>query len=322
MFASVVRLGKSIWLWANNNCPWTNVYGFARTLLALGTASTLIFNQTHILFRPGAGIPQFPVCKDVGVISIFCLGSGHLEIVRWIAVGILLVIASGWRPRYTAIFHWWISFSLNASALTLDGGDQITAVLTLLILPIALTDDRRWHWQSVSCKENLSLRECLLRVVALTGHIAIRLQVAIVYFHAAVGKLGVEDWVNGTVLYYWLTDPRVGLANWSKAIVPLFRTQFVAVITWSAICLEIFLFMALVMPKVAWKYLLRAGIAFHVSIALTMGLISFSTAMIAALVLYLRPFEEEFAFSFAKNVFARKEMAERMEPAGVDVVDA
>jgi len=321
MFASVVRLGKSIWLWANNNCPWTNVYGFARTLLALGTASTLIFNETHILFRPGAGIPQFPVCKDVGVISIFCLGSGHLEIARWIAVGILLVIASGWRPRYTAIFHWWISFSFNASAITLDGGDQITAVLTLFILPIALTDSRKWHWQSVSCTASLSTFECLRRVTALTALIAIRVQVAIVYFHAAIGKLSVEDWLNGTVLYYWLTDPRVGLANWSKAIVPLFRTQFVAIVTWSAICLELFLFMALVMPKAAWKYLLRAGIAFHVAIALTMGLISFSMAMIAALVLYLRPFEEEFAFSFVKNLFTRKQVAERVESAVADVVD-
>jgi antimicrobial peptide system SdpB family protein len=321
MFASVVKLGHSTWLWANRNCPWTNVYGFARTLLALATASTLIFNETHTLFRPAAGIPQFPVCKDVGVIGIFCLGSGHLEFVRWIVVGILFVVASGWRPRYTAIFHWWISFSLNASAITLDGGDQITAVLTLLILPLALTDSRKWHWQSVSCKESISTSECLRRVTALTTHLAIRVQVAIVYFHAAVAKLAVEDWVNGTVLYYWLTDPRVGLANWSQGIVPLFKTQFVTVITWSAIGLELFLFMALVMPKAAWKYLLRAGIAFHVAIAVMMGLISFSTAMIAALILYLRPFEEEFGFSFVKNLFAKKQVAERRESTVVDVVE-
>jgi antimicrobial peptide system SdpB family protein len=156
----------------------------------------------------------------------------------------------------------------------------------------------------------------LRRVTALTALAAIRVQVSIVYFHAAVGKLAVADWVNGTVLYYWLTDPRVGLANWSKAIVPVLETPFVAVVTWSVIGLELFLFMALVMPKPAWKYLLRAGIAFHVTIALTMGLISFTTAMIAALILYLRPFNEEFAFAFLKNLFVTKHATAR--PTALD----
>ena len=322
MLPGLVKLGKATWLWANQHCPWTNVYGFARTLLALATASTLIFNETHILFRPGAGIPEFPICKDVGVIGIFCLGRGNLELARWIAAAILLIVASGWRPRYTALFHWWISFSLNSSALTLDGGDQITAVLTLLLLPLALTDNRRWHWQSVVWTESHSALECLRRVIALTAHIALRFQMSIVYFHAAVGKLNVDDWVNGTVLYYWFSDSRVGLANWSRAIIPVLRTPFVAAITWSAIVLELFLFMALVMPKAAWRYLLMAGIAFHVAIAVTMGLISFSTAMVAALVLYLRPFEQEFAFSFVRSLFTRKEVSVPTARSVSQAVDA
>ena len=43
--------------------------------------------------------------------------------------------------------------------------------------------------------------------------------------------------------------------------------------------------------------MLAAGLAFHLAIALTMGLISFGLAMAAALVLYLRPFDYEFALS-------------------------
>jgi antimicrobial peptide system SdpB family protein len=226
------------------------------------------------------------------------------------------VVASGWRPRYTAIFHWWISFSLNSSAIIVDGGDQVTAVLTLLILPIALTDDRRWHWQSLSNTGSLTTYQALKRVTALTALVAVRVQVSIVYFHAAVGKLAVQDWVNGTVLYYWLTDPRVGLARWLKALVPLLETPFVAIITWSVICLEFFLFMALVMPKPAWKYLLRAGIAFHGAIALAMGLVSFSTAMIAALILYLRPFNQEFGFAFLKHCFVTKHATGGSTPLG------
>jgi len=51
--------------------------------------------------------------------------------------------------------------------------------------------------------------------------------------------------------------------------------------------------------------LLVLGISFHLLIAITMGLISFGMAMIAALILYLRPFEKEFSFPFVQNFFIK-----------------
>jgi antimicrobial peptide system SdpB family protein len=242
-----------------------------------------------------------------------------LEVIRWITIVALVVIASGWRPRYTAIAHWWISVSLQGSAITLDGGDQITAVLTLLVLPIALTDDRRWHWQSVGAAASSKTIELLRRLVALTALMAIRLQVSIVYFHAAVGKLNTGEWLNGTVLYYWLMDPSVGLPDWLRAISPLLTSPFVAVITWSILLLETFLFMALVMPKSAWRYWLIAGLLFHLGIALTIGLISFGIAMSAALVLYLRPYEQEFDFSFVRKLMGSKQSIKADRLVGSDV---
>jgi antimicrobial peptide system SdpB family protein len=309
MFSILTKLGQSVWSWLESNSPWTNVYGLARTLLALGTALTLIFNETGILFRPGSGMPNYPVCQGVGILGIFCNFNPYLEAARWVSVVILLIVASGWRPRYTALFHWWISFSLQTSAITVDGGDQVTAVLTFLLLPIALTDKRKWHWQSISAEENQenidSFKNIIRRLIALTASVAIRIQVAIIYFHAATAKLAVEEWIDGTILYYWFTDSMTGLPEWLKFINPLFTSPLVALITWSSLLVEILLFMALVMPKKKWRYLLILGIAFHLSIAITMGLISFGIAMIAALILYLRPFEDEFSFAFAQTFLKR-----------------
>jgi len=42
----------------------------------------------------------------------------------------------------------------------------------------------------------------------------------VVYFHAATAKLAMEEWLNGTVLYYWLNDPVVGLSNWLRFLAP------------------------------------------------------------------------------------------------------
>jgi antimicrobial peptide system SdpB family protein len=182
----------------------------------------------------------------------------------------------------------------------------------LLILPVALTDDRRWHWQSSALPEDGKANARTLRkIVALTALVAIRVQVSIVYFHAAIGKLSVEEWINGTALYYWLTNPTFGLPDWLRVMGPILTSRWIVVITWSVLFLETGLFMALVMPKGARKYWLIAGILFHAGIAITMGLFSFSLAMFAALILYLRPPEQQFAFSAVTNLFQRIRAASR-----------
>jgi hypothetical protein len=56
------------------------------------------------------------------------------------------------------------------------------------------------------------------------------------------------------------------------------------------------------MPRRTWKYLLPAGILFHVSIALMMGLLSFSIAMAGALILYLRPADQAFLLSSLRRL--------------------
>jgi antimicrobial peptide system SdpB family protein len=289
----LVRLGRVARSWAFRVNPWTNVYGLSRTILAVATGATLAFTSSTALFRAGGGVPYGAGPAKIG---LFCLLATHLEFARWLGVMILALVASGWRPRITGVLHWWVSFSFQASAVMVDGGDQITAVLTLLLLPVALTDTRRWHWQEAATSEPSQGREVPQRLVDLFAVLMVRLQVAGVYFHSSVAKLRVEDWANGTVLYYWFTNPMFGVPPWRlRLLMPLLtHGTTVVLMTWGALALELLLFTALVMPKRAWPYFLVLGIAFHAAIALTLGLISFGLAMIAALILYLRPVEKPF----------------------------
>ena len=298
----LIALGRLARRWAASINPWTNVYGLARTLLAVGTGITLAFNHSTILFRATPGVASVPFCHGPAQVGIFCIFStGQLDIARWLAVAILVVVASGWRPRLTGLPHWWISFSLQASSVALDGGDHVTAVLTLLMLPVALTDGRRWHWQGAPAVPPRG-RDELKRILALSSLIAIRIQVAGIYLHTSLAKFRVEEWADGTALYYWWTDPTIGVADWLRPfLMPMLTHSSVALLTWGAILLELTLFMGLVMPRAYRSVLLVAGIAFHVAIAIMMGLISFSMAMFAALVLYLRPVEKEFALAVLRK---------------------
>lgn len=268
---------------------WTDVYGLARSLIAFGTLLTLFFNNPGTLFPLAAGLPQAPICASFSGIGLFCL-IPNLDVARWVAFGVLLVAASGWRPRYTCIPHWWVTFSFNVNAITLDGGDQVSSVLTLLMIPLCLLDRRTWHWQiSTSKSEPFSF------AVAYTVLLVIRLQVGIIYFHASVGKMAVEEWINGTAAYYWFTNALLGSPSWMEPFVyPMLTSRVVVLFSWMPMLLELVLMMALVAPKWSWRYFLWAGISFHALIAISFGLVSFGIAMFASLILYLRPVEQPF----------------------------
>ncbi|RIH83205.1 sporulation-delaying protein SdpB family protein [Calidithermus roseus] len=269
--------------------PWTNVYGLARSLLALGTLCTLLLNDTSKLFRPGAGVDSFPICSFASQASIYCLlGSSHLEIARWVSIIVLFLVISGYFPRWTAIPHWWVTFSLSSSAIVVDGGDQVSSVLTLLMIPLALGDSRLNHWLAAPGEPG----NLYTRWVALSAAAAIRLQVAGIYFHASIKKMQVPEWVDGTAMYYWLNSNIFGLPEQLRPLfAPLLLGPTVAVATWGVVLLELILAAALFMPSTRWRPLLLLGAVFHAAIAVFMGITSFAIAMMAALVLFLTPVE-------------------------------
>ena len=275
--------------------PWSNVYELARTLLALGTLSTLALHSADELFRPaGIAMSDLPGAPPLARFSLFVLLGAHQEIARFLAVSALALVAIGWRPRFTGVLHWWISFSFAVSAGLIEGGDQVTANLTLLLVPVTLTDGRRWHWAAPpACGR---LRTQVGAAVAASALLVARLQVAIIYLHAAVGKTAVAEWVNGTATYYWFLHPTFGAPDWLRAwLAPLLaHGPVVMALTWGTILLEFVLFAGLFMEKRYRGPLLVAGLAFHLGIVLVHGLASFFLAMAGALVLFLRGPREPF----------------------------
>lgn len=266
-----------------------------RTLLAVGTLGTLLFSHSTSIFRPTLGVTQVPFCQGPARIGFFCLPGIELEAARWVAIGLLAVVASGWRPRVTGIIHWWVAYSLYVTGILVDGGDQATAVLTLLLVPVTLCDPREWHWGKGNVLPPQG-REEVARLVALSGLVAIRVQVAGIYLHAAVSKFRVTEWSDGTAIYYWFTDPSYGMGSWlSPLLMPVLENALgVTMLTWGALVIEIFLFAGLLATTRYRKSLFFLGIMLHAGIAVVHGLISFTFAMWGALVLYLWPMNEEF----------------------------
>jgi antimicrobial peptide system SdpB family protein len=268
--------------------PWGSGLGLARTVLAAGTLGTLLSTSPRVLLTPLSNGVVPPICVGASRAGVWCaVPAGHGEVARWLSVLVLVLTASGWRPRLTGVLHWYVAWSLIANVTIQDGGDQITAVLTLVLIPVTLTDPRRWHWQ----RPPSSTAAGTGRVVAYACLILAQIQVAVLYFQASVAKLGVPEWADGTAMFYWFHNQTFGAADWLRPLTDALTGSALSVslLTWSAIAVEFALAVAILLRPPAKRVLLVAGLLFHDTIAVSMGLISFDAAMSGALLLYLLP---------------------------------
>jgi antimicrobial peptide system SdpB family protein len=299
MYEKLMNLLES---WEKKN-PWTNVYGLTRSIIALSSMLTLIFNPAEIIFRPAPGVANYPLCQYT--YSAFCLGQNnyvYLNIIRWVCILLLFLVVIGWRPRITGIIHWFISYSMQSDLIVIDGGEQVAAVLTFLLLPITLTDSRKWHWSITISDPSEQHKNLSFKVIAFVAYFFFRLQIAILYFHSVISKIRDKEWIDGTAVYYYVHDKAIGFNSLFTYLSQWFSSSKLIVIpTWGTLIVQMIIFGSLFAPKKYWRYILIIAISMHEIFALFLGLISFSMIMMGALILFLTPIESNFTFLYLKQ---------------------
>ena len=288
--------------------PFTWVYGSARTILAIGTLITLSFSSVHVLF-------DYAIFHEVNAklpfsfFNFFMLfGWDNLMLAKLLAILILLVAASGFYPRFTGILQWWISFSFFYSSSLVEGGDQINAIICLLLVPVTLLDHRKWHWTAGEFSTDKKFLGNLMFIL-------VSIQMAMVYLNAVTDKLyaETEEWKLGNAVYYYLKDSYFSYSDWMDPFMAnlLANPLVVSSLTWGTMFLELILF-GVLFANTKIKYAsFPLAVLFHLGIAVFLGLISFFMAMLGGLVIYLVPKDLPFPESIRPlkgflNPFARK----------------
>jgi antimicrobial peptide system SdpB family protein len=280
-----------------------NSYNLGRTILAIGTLLTLLVNSNYTLFGN-----QFISYNTTSIYdyTLFNLLENNLMIAKIISIVVLIIVISGYYPKLTGILHFYVTFSFFVACDIIDGGDHIASNLTLLLLPITLLDNSKNHWfKSLQIKNKVSL------VVYCSFYLLICIQVSVIYFHAFVGKLYIEEWIDGTDTYYWFTHTYFGINDIFVDSVKYILSYpiIVVLITWGTLFFEFLLSSAIFMKKnnkIRYS-LLVFGILFHFSILIIHGLVSFFFTMTAALILYLLPFNTNYKLQQIKfNLFKYK----------------
>lgn len=267
--------------------PYGNRYAIVRSLAAISTLITLLFNSTNVLFD----LKIFELYEKMGVFNninlAFVLGYENILIFKWIGITVMILVIAGIYPRVTGILHFLIAYSFIRSSAILEGGDQMNLIISFFLVPITLMDNRKSHWSlgydNVNKYKRLSCN-CIYAILAI--------QIAIVYLHAGIEKIyKLDEWTEGTAIYYIFNDVLFGTPDWLNFIVsPVINWNLGSfILSWGTIFFEILLFAGYFMTVNQKLRLFVFGIFFHIIIAVMFGLVSFLFSMAAALSLYLLP---------------------------------
>jgi len=266
--------------------PFTWVYGLSRTVLALCMLVILGFSDTTVLFDEM--MYQSRIEEQVlGAYNLFFLfGWEYITYTKIAAIVLLLVIASGWRPRYTGVLQWWITSSFFYSASIVEGGDQIATILTFLLIPVTVLDHRTWHWQKEDHYSPYT------KFVGNLMFALVAIQMSVLYLNAATDKIyAIEEWKVGSAFYYYVNDAFFSYPDWMDPLMAdlLTNSFFVSSVSWGTIFLELVLCAILFSNAKNKRLLFPFAVAFHFAIVLFLGLVSFFFAMLGGLILYLVP---------------------------------
>ncbi|MEV0647515.1 hypothetical protein AB0I28_19840 [Phytomonospora sp. NPDC050363] len=257
----------------------------ARTGLALVQLALVVANPGDLLMPSTPASPAGLDCYGIRAASMWCAGdSAHMprESLRYIAMAVLLLVASGYRPRWTAIPHLYVTASIAASIPVINGGEHVAQIVVMLLVPVCLGDSRRWQWD-----RPVALLPGRWRGAAYAAHLVLRLQATVLYLTAGLSKLATPEWREGTALDIIARNPRNGFpepvlqfleqGTWWQAVA--------TVVSWSTIWIEVAIGVLVWFGPRARRVVLVIGGLLHCSILFLMGLASFELTMLLLLVL-------------------------------------
>ena len=263
----------------------------ARLIMISSTLSTFALNSTTDLFPTGRyqsidPYMEFIPLTEKGIFRLFDFA--YLPYVK-LGITVFLVLALlGMFPAIATALYSYVCFSFVTSSPVVNGGDQIATIVSLLMIPVYITDSRIFIINSNFDYYPRRLNKYQL-VITYYFLLLVKIQACTIYFFAAIDKFKVEEWVDGTALYYWFNHPMFGASGVVKSISNIiFKSEILAtLLTWSVLFLEVALAMSLLSSFKFRRTVFKFGLLFHLGIFVVHGLFSFFLVMTSLLILYL-----------------------------------
>jgi len=262
------------------------------------------------LWGPGGVLPFEKFLETGPRINLFQWNPTpvYFDAVYVAAIGVAVAVAVGYRSRLTVPLHWLAIWSLQErNQLLGDGGDNIMRIALLFLTlvntgaffsfdavrasrPAPARGPGRWGWRyavRAFCERNRPA----VAVIHNFGVLLVLAQLSVLYFSTGLYKVMGELWQNGTAVYYIL---RVDEFSWPGAEA-IYRNPYLVVLgTYGTVWFEL-MFLPSLFNRWTRCATIIAGIVFHASIALVMGLVTFAWSMMSIYPLLVT--DEEYAMA-------------------------
>jgi antimicrobial peptide system SdpB family protein len=262
--------------------PRSTAFAAARSVIATAQVGVLVANPPDVLLPVAPGDAAGVHCDGISAISLWCLGSTYgawPQVVRVLAIVVLVVTAIGYRPRWTCVPHWYVSFSISSALVFANGGDQVAQIVTMLMIPACLGDTRAWQWRTARDPMPAGWRGA-----AFAAQLALILQAAFIYLYTATAKAVVPQWQDGSAMRAIAHHPSYGFPDSLLALADRGPVPWLMLATWAAPCAEFLVGLLLLAGPRGRRWALVLGTVLHTSILLAMGLASFELIMIGLLI--------------------------------------
>ncbi|MDF5820098.1 hypothetical protein P4N68_03240 [Corynebacterium felinum] len=271
--------------------PHRRLAGIARSLLGFGTFLTFILTPRDALFFSSESAPHGAVCEgSFSRVGLYCALAPNWTLSYVFTFIILIAVMSGVLPGIVSWIHFWFQWSFASQSPIVDGGDHIAQALALIFILFHFGDTRLTHWHNHPPNKPLPVFRLSLWWAAI---ILFMVQGFVVYFHAAVGKFVVPEWLNGTGVWYWISDPTFGPPSFiATPLLWIFGLPYLGQFaTYLVLIVEFVLGIGCLFRSQFKKILFIIGIILHTGFAITFGLWSFLISMAALLIMHLLYFD-------------------------------
>jgi hypothetical protein len=248
--------------------------------LAMLSEILLVYSERRVLFGPDGVVPFEEFIESRRQFSIFMFSPSTLafELAYHAAIIIALLwtlgVATRWLTPCLAVC--WTSVMDRGPGLW-DGGDNLIAILVIY----ACFADVGAHFSLFRSRAGVSAqRSPAFGILHNTALAAFAVQVSIVYFFAGLLKAGGHTWLDGAALYNSMADREFG---WPGAAEFLSRNRvLLSIVGPGTVFFQISFPFFFFLNRTSRHVILVVAIAFHIGIAVFLGLIPFAAFFIAA----------------------------------------
>lgn len=231
-----------------------------------------------------------------GYWSLFQLvqsGSPWFVLVYGAALGSAMGLMLGWQARVASVVCWaCINSLITPLAWGFAGVDFIVSIVTFLMM-IATLGGHSLHWYAVQPVRPAE------RTTPAWIYRLFQVQLCMIYFFSGFWKAGSGLWQNGTAMHYAL-----GWTASASRVDFSLVTQYPivnALFTHGVMLFELAVFPAFIWVAGARRWVLGAGVVFHLSIGILLDLAVFGGVMIVYYACFLTVQEAERAAEWSAN---------------------